>query len=240
MTVFRSGSADLLPRHMGVLVMALALAGCGGSSGGDTPSDEGDPDPEMMNPEMTNPDEMNPDGMTPDGMTPDGMTPDETDTGGESGDGGDGNGTVGLASCPSLQGSGDFSAIAGLYDLTEEVDGEVDVFYTEITATGEVNGFDFQGDELDGGENCYLIDRGSSILTAMGGSTFGNVFYDDPDFDCTTTTDTGLIITRENNVLMVDAPDTFDDDEDGDTSERILDAFPVLSGIAVQDLNACE
>lgn len=54
------------------------------------------------------------------------------------------------------EGSSDLSAIAGLWDVTEDIDGLEDVFYTEIFADGNIILWDYDGDEFDAGENCYF------------------------------------------------------------------------------------
>lgn len=148
-------------------------------------------------------------------------------------------GTVGLSNCPALAGSGDISTIAGLYDASE-VDGTgTDVFYVQITTSGSVIGYDYQQDDVDSSDNCYLIGSGESAYRATGNSTFTNVQHVDADINCEIRLVEDILITRSNSMLTIEGPDFDDDDGDGDTTERVVSAFPVLTGLSTSDFNVC-
>ncbi len=140
-----------------------------------------------------------------------------------------------------LAGSGNFAAIAGLYDATEEDDLlGTDIFYVEITQAGSIIGYDYQQDEFDDGDNCYIIDSGTSVLRQTATSTYTNVYYEDTEFNCDTLTEEGIIITRSGSTLTSESADRGDLDNDGDTTERVVETLQVLTGLSSTDFNACE
>ncbi|MBX2836306.1 MAG: hypothetical protein KTR35_05590 [Gammaproteobacteria bacterium] len=82
----------------------------------------------------------------------------------------DGNGTTDGGSTDAGAGNSDTSAIAGLWDFTETINGEIDVYYIEILADGRFFEWDYQGDSFDQGDNCYLT--GEFTITSLGGDRY--------------------------------------------------------------------
>ena len=168
-----------------------------------------------------------------------------TDIGGTTGigstDGGaqQATGNVGDANCPALVGSGNVAAIAGLFDLTD-VDPQFgeDIFYSSIDSAGNLVSYDYQQDEFDQGDNCYVISQGDAVLSSAGGNLYTNQYYDDPDFNCDVSSEEFSIV-RANGGITVSYVDEFDDDGDGDTTETITEFFPELTGVSTQSFNAC-
>lgn len=235
-----------LPTLTGVVVLwALTLAGCGGSSGNNSA-------PVAQDTDATN----TADGSdtsggfdtTGDTDTTGGTDTTGTDTTGDTGttggtdttDPGDtGNETVGPANCPPLTGSGNVSPIAGLYDLSNDFGGGTDIIYLQISASGNLISYDYAQDDSEQGDNCYFIFSGEAALTATGGATYSSTFYDEPELNCDTVTIDGYIVTRSDSTLTIDGPDVDDEDNDGDTTDREIVTYPVLNGLSTQDFNEC-
>lgn len=53
--------------------------------------------------------------------------------------------------------------LVGLWDSSEKNGAKTDVMYTRISSTGDIIEYDFDGDEVDKGLNCYHIDSGKII-----------------------------------------------------------------------------
>ena len=53
------------------------------------------------------------------------------------------------------------SDLVGLWDSSESSNSHKDIMYTRITNNGDIIEYDFDGDEVDQGLNCYHIDSGS-------------------------------------------------------------------------------
>lgn len=51
--------------------------------------------------------------------------------------------------------------LVGLWDSSEKKGVKTDVIYTRITSDGSILEYDFDGDEVDNGLQCYQIDSGS-------------------------------------------------------------------------------
>jgi len=147
--------------------------------------------------------------------------------------------TVGLANCPPLRGTTNTAAIAGLYNFTEidEIFGE-DIYYVGIDANGNVTDYDYQQDEIDIGENCYLIYPDESVLDALGGTQYEVRGYTDSDENCEIDTNP-ITAVRQGSNLVVTGQDIFDDDGDGDTTDTITNVYPVLTGVSAASFNAC-
>ncbi len=122
--------------YSSVVALTIAMAGCS-SSGGDSGTTGGTG--------TTTGDTTGGTGTTTGGT---GTTTGDT-TGG-------GTGTTTGDTTGGTDGNTDLSAIAGLWDVTEDVDGLEDVAYTEIFADGTLVVWDYDGDEYDAGENCYF------------------------------------------------------------------------------------
>lgn len=55
----------------------------------------------------------------------------------------------------------DMSDLVGLWDSSENKGNKRDVIYTRIGSDGAIIEYDYDGDEVDKGLNCYQIDTGS-------------------------------------------------------------------------------
>lgn len=55
----------------------------------------------------------------------------------------------------------EMTELAGLWNSSEKIGMQNDVMYTRISANGDIIEYDFDGDEVDRGLNCYQIDSGS-------------------------------------------------------------------------------
>ncbi len=53
------------------------------------------------------------------------------------------------------------SDLVGLWNSSESSGSQKDVMYTRISSNGGIIEYDFDGDEIDQGLNCYHIDSGS-------------------------------------------------------------------------------
>ena len=132
-----------------------------------------------------------------------------------------------------LPGTADTSAIAGLWNISEEEFflGEsegIDVVYVDIGADGNATYYDYQQDEVDMGDNCYEIESG--IVRFLGNNTYAV----DPDtIDAIEAT-----IVRNGNTLDVSYVDVNDDNENGDVTETLSFSYPLLTGVD-PEFNEC-
>ncbi len=55
----------------------------------------------------------------------------------------------------------EMSDLVGLWNSSENSGSQKDVMYTRISSNGDIIEYDFDGDEVDQGLNCYQIDSGS-------------------------------------------------------------------------------
>jgi len=55
------------------------------------------------------------------------------------------------------------SNLVGLWNSSEKNGAKMDVMYTRISSTGDIIEYDFDGDEVDQGLNCYHINSGKII-----------------------------------------------------------------------------
>lgn len=53
------------------------------------------------------------------------------------------------------------SDLVGLWNSSEKSGAKTDLIYTRVSSGGAIIEYDFDGDEVDGGLNCYQIDTGS-------------------------------------------------------------------------------
>ena len=79
-----------------------------------------------------------------------------------SGDSGGGSpGQIGLlalddSGCPSIEGTGDPGVLEGIYDVTDYRRAPVNVMYTVIGPDGGATDFDYDGDSVGSGGNCFI------------------------------------------------------------------------------------
>jgi len=62
------------------------------------------------------------------------------------------------------------SDLIGLWNSSENVGAKTDVIYTRITSDGSIIEYDFDGDEVDNGLQCYQIDSG--LVEKIGANRF--------------------------------------------------------------------
>jgi len=61
----------------------------------------------------------------------------------------------------------ELSDLVGLWDSSESIGSKKDLIYTRVTSEGGIIEYDFDGDEVDAGLECYQVDTGSlSNITA--------------------------------------------------------------------------
>lgn len=120
---------------------------------------------------------------------------------------------------------GSTSQIAGLWDITDfDTEFGEDIFYIEIFDDGSTISYDYQQDEFDDGDNCYIIER-DLTLTPIGGDQYRSDTTGFPE-------DTEILtITRNNNVLTVSYIDVEDENNNGNTTETLTFNYPLLTGV---------
>jgi len=69
--------------------------------------------------------------------------------------------TVGCSSTGNDHMHVKMSDLVGLWDSSENSGSQKDLMYTRISSDGAIIEYDFDGDEVDQGLNCYQIDSGS-------------------------------------------------------------------------------
>ena len=148
--------------------------------------------------------------------------------------------TVGTQNCPPLLGIRSIGAVAGLWDTTEISNGLQNVRLTQIGENGDLTFFDFQQDDIGNGDNCYIVDAGTSVIEQLADLTFINTFYSDPDTSCNVLTDSLELTFDANGSLEITSVDEFDEDNDGDTTDSITRTFPAIRGVSATDLIACD
>ncbi|MCG8313841.1 MAG: lipocalin family protein [Pseudomonadales bacterium] len=72
------------------------------------------------------------------------------------GGGGGGGGGGGIRSDDRALAVNDENIVA-VYDISEVIDGDLDVYYMVIAEDGSYYSYDFQGDEFDQGDDCYYV-----------------------------------------------------------------------------------
>ncbi len=123
-------------------------------------------------------------------------------------------------------GSTSGSEIAGVWDYSEgEPDDE---WYLLIDQDGFFTLYDFEGDAIGTGENCYTIDRDWAQLVKSGANyRFTDIFYED----------TVLVDVKLNNGITLTAIETTDFWDEGDIVEA---ATIAVNPPSVRDMNALD
>jgi len=139
-----------------------------------------------------------------------------------------------LASCssggesPSPDIGGAEESVFGLWNLSSTTTEEDDTrAYFEVSENEWIYYF-HQGNSASDSQNCYLIESETIEFTSE--DTFIT-----PDRE-----DSGESnIQASTDTLTISFVDTFDDDDDGDTEETIVESFPRVDNISSVDLNEC-
>lgn len=143
-------------------------------------------------------------GIPADGLPPEGVPPDAVPADGRS----------------------DTAVVAGLYDARYEDLGAIDVAYVEISGDGAWTEHDYQGDDFDGGANCYV-----SIayrLERVAGDRYRIARPDVPG--------------RAREARLVRAADSLRvtyADAAGGTDNSVTEVWPLLEGLSATDFVAC-
>ena len=77
----------------------------------------------------------------------------------------------------------EMSDLVGLWNSSENSGSRKDVMYTRITSNGDIIEYDFDGDEVDQGLNCYQIDSGSVKHIADNRFLIGTDMHDNKQFE---------------------------------------------------------
>ena len=130
-----------------------------------------------------------------------------------------------LGACGGSSGDSSSDSIAGLWNVTDvDPDFGEDIAYVRIFSDGKVIFYDYQQDEFDAGDNCYLIDN-DQTLTPIGGNQYRSEIAGFPAFTQTWT------ITRSGDVLTVSYVDIFDENDNGNLTEILTFNYPMLTGV---------
>jgi len=105
--------------------------------------------------------------------------------------------------CPSLEGTGTPGSLVGVYDITNYQTDPVNVVYTVIGPDGGTTDFDFDNDNIGGGQNCFIKGQeGLASLTQVTGDQFLWTFVNPFDNGCAFAVDE-VQITRTNDSLTI-------------------------------------
>lgn len=81
--------------------------------------------------------------------------------------------------CAVIAGTGSSGTLQGVYDITDYGRVPTNVMYTVVTPDGGATDFDYQGDSLGNGENCFVKGQeGFSSLTQVNGDRYLWTFAD--------------------------------------------------------------
>jgi len=81
--------------------------------------------------------------------------------------------------CPLVGGTGDAGIMEGVFDITDYGRVPTNVMYTVITPDGGATEFDYQGDSMGNGENCFIKGQeGFSSITQVNGDRYLWTFAD--------------------------------------------------------------
>ena len=139
-----------------------------------------------------------------------------------------------LAACGG-GGGGDGSSrsagIVGLWDASYTVGEREDVIYFEIDTDLSITLYDYYGDSFDQGANCFVVYEGSR-LSPLGDDRYTSTGDDGVDLGEVT-------LRREGDVLVSSFVDEFDEDDDGDTSEIVVERNASVVGLSSTDFDRC-
>lgn len=130
----------------------------------------------------------------------------------------------GIATEPAAPG-GDITLIAGLFDATRTIGADTDVRYALFDATGLYTLYDYEQDALGEGLNCYRPTEPVTV-TPNGGDVY-------------TVNERVTTIMRTATGLELEFVDSTDEDEDGDTTETLMQVWPALEGLSTDELLDC-
>lgn len=129
----------------------------------------------------------------------------------------------------------DTSAIAGFWDHTRERDGGLDVAFFSISSDGVATEYDYQGDALGDGADCYRVTR--AMIASRGDGRY--------DIQRSSTLpgsdgiDDVLIAIEDDEIVFRYLGDVFDP-AFGEGQSGITERFPAASDRTERSLNACE
>jgi len=133
---------------------------------------------------------------------------------------------------PSTDGApgGDTSLIAGLWDGTVMSEEVADVIYWNISSDGVITQYDYQQDGVLGatGENCYVVLDPITVTPE-----------DDDVYSIGNVAVSASVADNILNLAFLEA-DQNDFDENGDTTETPVFAWPMLTTAVLSDLSDCD
>ncbi len=109
----------------------------------------------------------------------------------------------------------EMSDLVGLWDSSENIGSQKDVMYTRISSSGDIVEYDFDGDEVDKGLNCYHIDSGSIKRIE------DNRFLVTADMHANKQFEVELELLDAGYALKIYFLDSDDHDADGNRSETV-------------------
>lgn len=121
-----------------------------------------------------------------------------------------------LVSCSPPSGDdsrAEMSDLVGLWNSSEIIKNKTDIMYTHISSAGGIIEYDYDGDEVDKGLNCYQIDTGH--VKPLQGSRF----LVTTDMHANTQFEVELELLDAGNALKIYFIDSNDIDGDGDRAE---------------------
>lgn len=96
---------------------------------------------------------------------------DDSSTGGSFEDGGSAAADEDASPVDEETGTTSFEPVSGLYDTSLEVDGQVDENYLYIDQEGSVTAYNYVGDSVDAGDNCYREPQEGEVNAQLTGLT---------------------------------------------------------------------
>lgn len=109
----------------------------------------------------------------------------------------------------------ELSDVLGLWDSSVNEGSLKDVMYTRITSNGDIIEYDFDGDEVDQGLNCYQIDSGSLKTIEK------NRFLVTAEMHANRQYEVELELLDNGHALKIYFLDSDDQDNDGDRNETV-------------------
>lgn len=128
----------------------------------------------------------------------------------------------------------DTSPIAGVWDYTRDVPEGTDIAFFEISATGTVVEYDYQGDDVGDGADCHTTFTAS--IASNGGDRYD--IQDASDLPGAASIDDVLIAVEGGALVFRYLGDAFDP-EFGEGMTGITESYPA-AGISPTDLRICD
>ena len=128
----------------------------------------------------------------------------------------------------------DTAAIAGLWDYTREVPEGTDIAYFEISGTGTVTEYDYQGDDVGSGADCYVTFTAS--IASNGGDRYD--IQDASALPGADSVDDVRISVEGGSIVFRYIGDAFDP-EFGEGMAGVTETYPA-AGVSPADFAICD